>query len=73
MMSVKIGNVIENKNGLFVITQISNGVVSDTERLEDYIAKNAFVQEDGEWKTIAEVIERRSNMYLKSGINVIKE
>ncbi len=72
-MSVKVGNVIENKSGLHVITQITNGIVVDTEKLEDYIIRNAVVQEDGEWKTLKEVIERRCEMYLKSGIKVIKE
>ena len=72
-MTVKIGNVIENKNGLHVITQITNGTVADTEKLEDYIARNALVQEDGEWKTINEVIKERSDMYLKSGIEIIKD
>jgi hypothetical protein len=72
-MKPKIGNVIENKNGLYVITQITNGVVSDTVKLEDYIVNNAVVQEDEEWKTLKEVIERRCNMYLKSGVEIIKE
>ncbi|EKU42422.1 hypothetical protein C518_2563 [Lysinibacillus fusiformis ZB2] len=72
-MTVKIGNVIENKNGLHVITQITNGTVADTEKLEDYIARNALAQEDGEWKTINEVIKERSDMYLKSGIEIIKD
>lgn len=72
-MTVKIGNVIENKNGFIVITQITNGTVANTEKLEDYIARNALIQEDGEWKTINEVIKKRSDMYLKSGIEVIKD
>lgn len=72
-MTVKVGNVIKNKNGLFVITQVENGTVLDTESIEDYIINNAFVVEDGERKTIQEVIQRRSDMYLKSGIQIITE
>lgn len=47
-MSIKIGNVIKNDTGSYVITQITNGIVSDTEKLEDYIVKNAVVKDDGE-------------------------
>lgn len=72
-MTVKVGNVIKNKHGLFVITQVENGTVLDTESIEDYIINNAFVVEDGERKTIQEVIQRRSDMYLKSGIQIITE
>lgn len=72
-MTVKVGNVIKNKNGLFVITQVENGTVLDTESIEDYIINNAFVVEDGERKTIQEMIQRRSDMYLKSGIQIITE
>jgi len=71
-MTIKVGNVIKNKNGLYVISEVLNGEVLDTEKLDDFIIKNALVQEDGEWKTIEEVIKRRSDMYLKSGIEVIK-
>lgn len=72
-MVSKVGNVIENKSGLHVITEVINGIISDTEKLEEYVTNNALVQEDGEWKTIKEVIERRCTMYLKSGIKIIKE
>jgi|GEM_PF-2573645 len=72
-LKAKIGDVIESSSGSHVITQVSNGVVSDTERLEDYIAKNALVEVGGEWVTIQEVIQTRCRMYLKSGIEVIKE
>lgn len=72
-MTVKVGNVIKNKQGLFVITQVENGTVLDTESIEEYIINNAFVVEDGERKTIQEVIQRRSDMYLKSGIQIITE
>jgi len=72
-MTVKIGDIVDNKNGFFVITEIENGVATSVATLEDYIRKNALVQEDGEWKTINEVIQRRSDLYLKSGIKIIKE
>ncbi|MCP1159317.1 hypothetical protein [Bacillus infantis] len=72
-MAVKIGNVIKNKHGLFVITNVTDGVISHTEKLEDFISKNAIVKEDGEWKTLKDVIQRRSEMYLKSGVEIIKE
>lgn len=72
-MKAEIGNVIENSSGMHVITQVTNGVVSDTEKLEDYITKNALVEVEGEWVTIQDVIQTRCRMYLKSGIKVIKE
>lgn len=72
-MKAEIGNVIENSSGMHVITQVINGVVSDTERLEDFIARNALVEVGGEWVAIHDVIQTRCRMYLKSGIKVIKE
>jgi len=72
-LKAKIGNVIENSSGMHVITQVTNGVVSDTEKLEDYIAKNALIEVEGEWVTIQDVIQTRCRMYLMSGIKLIKE
>ena len=68
----KIGDIIENKHGLFVITKLTHGIVSDTEKLEDYIVKNAFVKVDNEWITIQDVIQNRCKMYLESDIDIIK-
>lgn len=70
---MKVGNVIKNKSGLYVITRITNRNVSETEELEKYIIRNAMVKEDDEWKTISEVIAKRCLMYLDSGIEIIEE
>ena len=72
-MSVKIGSVIKSTLGLYVVTHITDGMISKTEKLEDFIAKNTLVKEGGEWKTINEVVEKRCDMYLNSGIEIIEE
>lgn len=71
-MGVQVGNVIEKEDGLHVITEITNGVISRTEKLEDYIMRVTFIHEYGEYRTIKEIIEKRCEMYLKSGIKIIK-
>ncbi|MGG0667784.1 hypothetical protein ABE073_04560 [Lederbergia citrisecunda] len=68
-----IGKVIKNQEGYRVILQTENGSVTLTERLEDFISRNAVIAPEDIGKTFREVIEGRCSMYLNSGIKIIEE
>lgn len=59
-----IGDVVKFKDGLYVVTETTNGRASEWWELRDYIAKNAFIQVDDEWVTIQSIIDKRCDMFL---------
>lgn len=61
----KVGDVIVNKTGRYVISKVAHGQVVDTERLEDFIVENVSIPYNGEHRTIKEIIEIESNEHLK--------
>jgi hypothetical protein len=71
-MILKVGAVISNKRGLWVITQIANGTIVDTEPLESFISNNVVLEFDGERRTISEIIQIHCGEYLSKN-EVIKE
>lgn len=73
MDSPKVGNIIKNRAGYWIITQVDQGVVNGTERLEDFIAKCTIVKDGEEFVTIQSVIEDRCDDYLNSGVEIISE
>lgn len=61
---MEIGDIIQNKSEVHVVTQITNGVVTDTERLVDYISKSVVVNFEGEMLTLHEIIQFKSGEYV---------
>lgn len=61
---MKIGSIISNENGLYVITEIVNGQVVSTEKLEDYIIKNVYVGFDGSLRTLKEIVDFHCDKYI---------
>lgn len=64
-MRAKVGNVINNKSGLYIITAVIDGNIAATEKLEDYICRNSLIEDNGELKTIESVIQERCRLYLE--------
>lgn len=65
---MKLGSIIKNKRGLWVVTQVdSNGELIDCEHIDDFIIENAVVVDlRGEHRTIKEIIEERKEHYLSN-------
>lgn len=63
---MKVGNVIKNNSGIWVITKTDEkGAILDFEYIDDFICNNAVVVDlHGEHKTIREIIEERKEIYL---------
>lgn len=68
---MKIGDILLENGKEYVIVGITNNCIVEKEELESYIARNALVQQEGEWVTIEELINQRCDMYrLTSGAKV---
>lgn len=63
---MKVGNVIKNKHGLWVVTHVdSSGDLLDCKHIDDFICDNAVVVDTNrERRTIREIIEERKRLYL---------
>lgn len=62
---MKVGSVIKNKHGLWVVTEVENGELVASEHIDDFIIDNAIVVDlRGKHKTIREIIEERKELYL---------
>lgn len=71
--SVKVGNVIKNKYGMWVITQIVDGEVVDVQDIDNWICDVSIIEEsNGEYKTIRQIVEERKRLYLEKA-NIVNE
>ncbi|MBL4951105.1 hypothetical protein JK635_02470 [Neobacillus sp. YIM B02564] len=69
---MKIGTVIVNDTGNHVVTETTNGYVTKTEPLEQFISRSVIVEYKGECKTLREIIEIHCDEYL-SKCTIIEE
>lgn len=71
---LRVGDVLENSHGLWVVTDVdSEGSLLDTQFLDDYLCDNEKIYNlNGEYKTISELIKERKELYLsKSKVHKI--
>lgn len=62
---VEIGTVLINSdNEKFVVTEVTDGVITEKKRLEDYVASTVLVRIGDEMKSIKSIVDHYSNGYL---------
>lgn len=60
----RIGDVIKIDDGLFVVTEMINEVVTGAQELEKYIIQNTMINVGDRHITLKEVIEEQSELFL---------
>lgn len=66
---MNVGEVILENGVAFVILEMDESLVVRTQQLESYIATVTTVDIDGECKTLEEIINERSEVYM-NGVTV---
>lgn len=63
---MKVGDVIADDRGLWVIKEMIGNVVTKIELLEAYVTRNMMLPFNGELKTMKEIIDIHCNEYIRS-------
>lgn len=69
---MKLGDVIQDSDNLYVVTELENDQVTRRELLRDYISKVVIVKVGNEYKQINEVLDEFCDEYLRKN-NIINK
>lgn len=61
---MKVGAIISRGEDLFVITQITNGTISQKVPIKEFVSRNSVIEYKGEFKTLNEIIEIHCDDYI---------
>lgn len=61
---VKVGDVINTDDGLFVVKETIGDVVTGAQKLDEYVAQNTMINVGDRRITLKEMIEEQSELFL---------
>lgn len=70
---MNIGTVISDGKGYQIVTKIVNGLVAETEPIENFITKNVVIEHKGERKTIQDIINMYCDEYMDKNKVIMSE
>ena len=61
---MKVGNLIKENGEFYVITEMTNGVVTEKITMGKYLSKAILVKDKGQLRTIQSILDQETDNYL---------